>query len=120
MDSDRAVLSFGRDMADQAIRAGRLRKLGAMGLSDDLGHGRWRLDEQLEPVLRSIGEKADIVRTMQRALAAAGIERAPSEQLVFRPDGRASITGRLLARGLADEAGDRHFLVIDGIDGRSH
>ena len=120
MDSDRIVLSFGRDMADQAIRAERLRKLGAMGLSDELGHGRWRLDEQLEPTLRSIGEKADIIRTMQRALAAAGIERAPSEQLVFRPDGRASVTGRLLARGLSDEAADRHFLVIDGIDGRSH
>ena len=119
-DSDHIVLSFGRDMADQAIRAGRLRKLGAMGLSDDLGHGRWRLDEQLEPVLRSLGEKADVVRTMQRTLAAAGIERAPSEQLVFRPDGRASITGRLLARGLADEAADRHFLVIDGTDGRCH
>jgi hypothetical protein len=107
-------------MADQAVRAERLRKLGAMGLSDELGHGRWRLDEQLEPVLRSIGEKADIVRTMQRVLASAGVERAPSEQLVFRPDDSASTTGRLLARGLADEAGDRHFLVIDGIDGRSH
>ena len=120
MDRDRIVLLFGRDMADQAVRAERLRKLGAMGLSDELGHGRWRLDEQLEPVLRSIGEKADIVRTMRHVLAAAGIERAPSEQRVFRSDGRSSITGRLIARGLADEAADRHFLVIDGIDGRSH
>jgi hypothetical protein len=32
----------------------------------------------------------------------------------------ASITGRIVARGLADELRDRHYLIVDGIDGRSH
>ena len=30
------------------------------------------------------------------------------------------ITGRVVSRGLADELSDRHYLIIDGSDGRSH
>ncbi len=31
-----------------------------------------------------------------------------------------TVTGRIVARGLADEARDRHYLVVDAIDGRAH
>jgi hypothetical protein len=31
-----------------------------------------------------------------------------------------SIVGRVLAHGLSDEHADRHYLIVDGIDGRSH
>ena len=119
MDGARMVAAGGRDMFDHAIRTGRLRKLGALGLAQELGGGRWRLDEELEPRLRSLGERGDIIRTLQRALKAAGVERAASEQVIDPPEGR-SVTGRVVARGLADEARDRHYLVIDAIDGRSH
>ncbi len=30
------------------------------------------------------------------------------------------LVGRVLARGLADEEQDRHYLVLDGVDGRTH
>src|SRR3546814_3360154 len=30
------------------------------------------------------------------------------------------IIGRVVERGLSDEANDRHYLIVDGTDGRSH
>jgi type IV secretory pathway VirD2 relaxase len=116
----RTVQAAGRTMADHALRSGRLRKLGALGLADELGGGRWRLAEDVEPTLRRLGEQGDIIRTMQRAMTAAGVERAPAEQVIHPPEDGATITGRIVARGLADELRDRHYLIVDGVDGRAH
>jgi type IV secretory pathway VirD2 relaxase len=120
MDAVRTVAAAGRDMFEHSVRTGRLRKLEALGLAEDLGGGRWRLAAELEPTLRRIGERGDIIRTLQRALTAAGIERAPAEQAIWLPEPGSSLVGRVVARGLADEQRDRHYLVIDGVDGRSH
>jgi hypothetical protein len=69
-----------------------------------------------------MGERGDIIRTMQRAFAAARVQRAAADQAVYDPAARdaAPLVGRVLARGLADEHRDRHFLIVDSIDGRSH
>jgi type IV secretory pathway VirD2 relaxase len=115
----RTVNAAGRSMADHALRTGRLRKLGSLGLAEELGGGRWRLAGDLELTLRRMGEQGDIIRTMQRALKAAGLERAPAEQVIDL-SAAANVTGRLVARGLADELRDRQYLIVDGIDGRSH
>ncbi len=120
MDGTRVVQAAGRTMLDHAIRTGRLRKLESLGLAEPAGGGRWRLHADLEPRLRALGERGDIIRTMQRALTSAGMECAPADQLVFRPEPGASVTGRVVARGLADELGDRHYLLVDGLDGRTH
>ncbi|HYE28311.1 MAG TPA: relaxase/mobilization nuclease RlxS [Allosphingosinicella sp.] len=120
MDGDRIVSPQGRDMFDHAVRTGRLRKLGALGLAEDLGGGRWRLAADMEPTLRRLGERGDIIRTMQRALSEMGVERAPSERLVYQPEACVDLVGRVIARGLADELRDRHYLIVDGIDGRTH
>ena len=64
-----------RTMAEHALRSGRLRKLASLGLAEKLGGGRWRLARDLEPTLRQLGERGDIIRTLQRALKAAGVER---------------------------------------------
>lgn len=118
MEVSRVVSAGGRDMFDHTIRTGRLRKLGALGLAEQLGGGRWRLADELEPTLRSLGERDDIIRTLQRALSSARLDRGASGQVIYRPDPGASVTGRVVARGLADEVQDRHYLVIDGLDGR--
>lgn len=91
-----------------------------LGLAQDLGGGRSRLGEDLEPTLRRLGEQGDIIRTMQRALTAAGVERVGAEQVIHASDAGASVTGKVVERGLADELRDQHYLIVDGIDGRSH
>jgi type IV secretory pathway VirD2 relaxase len=122
MDGARLVSVGGRDMFERSVRAGRLRKLSALGLADEVGQGRWRLADALEPTLRRLGERGDIIRTMQRALAQARLERSPSEQVIHDRGlpGSATIVARVVARGLADELRDRHYLIVDGTDGRSH
>ncbi len=66
--------------------------------------------------MRALGERGDIIRTMQRAMSGK-----PRELAVFEPgdDGR-TIVGRVAAKGLADELHDRGYLVIDGLDGKAH
>ena len=121
-DADRMVANHGRDTFDQALRAGRLAKLARLGLAEPLGAGRFRLAPDLADTLRALGERGDIIRTMQREFSRAAVERAAADQVIYdpaSPDAR-PLVGRVLARGLADEHADRHYLIVDGIDGRSH
>lgn len=121
-DVDRVVAAHGRDAFDQSMRAGRLLKLVRLGLAEPLGAGRFRLAPDLAETLTRMGERGDIIRTMQRDFSRARVERAAADQAIYdpaAPDAR-PLVGRILARGLADEHADRHYLIVDGVDGRSH
>ena len=119
--SDHVVAAGHRVPFQHALRAGRLKKLQALGLAEELGGGRWKLDEQLEERLRAMSERGDIIRTMQRALRAHGLERTPGDRIIHGrglPD--LPVVGRVVARGLSDEIADRHYLIVDALDGRVH
>ncbi|KHK89060.1 relaxase/mobilization nuclease RlxS [Novosphingobium malaysiense] len=122
MDGERVVSASEADSLRQALRAGRLKKLASLGLAEPLEGGRWRLDGDLAGTLRRMGERGDIIRTIQRELSARNLERATADRVIFDPaaeDAR-PVTGRVVMRGLADEHLDRHYLIVDGIDGRTH
>ena len=91
----------------------RLQTLEGLGLAQDHGSGRFALRADLEPTLRAMGERGDIIRTMQRAFAG----RAAPLEIAGATSPRASI-GRVIAKGLADELGDRGYLVVEGLDGK--
>ena len=95
---------------------GRLQCLQRLGLADEAQPGTWITHADAEKTLRALGERGDIIRTMQRAMGGQ-----PRELAVFEPgdDGR-TIIGRVAAKGLADELRDRSYLVIDGVDGKAH
>ena len=95
---------------------GRLQRLQRLGLADEVQPGTWAIHADAEKTLRALGERDDIIRTMQRAMSGQ-----PRELAVFEPgdDGR-TIIGRVAAKGLADELRDRSYLVIDGVDGKAH
>ncbi|ERV92190.1 MAG: relaxase/mobilization nuclease and DUF3363 domain-containing protein [Aromatoleum sp.] len=95
---------------------GRLQRLQRLGLADEIQPGTWAVYADAEETLRALGERGDIIRTMQRAMRGE-----PRELAVFEPgdDGR-TILGRVAAKGLADELRDRGYLVIDGVDGKAH
>lgn len=121
-DAERVVGSPGRDAFDQSLRAGRLARLVRLGLAEPLGGGRYRLAVDLDKTLTRMGERGDIIRTMQREFARAAVARAPTDRVIYDPavpEARPLI-GRILVRGLADEYEDRHYLIVDGTDGRSH
>ncbi|AMJ56309.1 MULTISPECIES: relaxase/mobilization nuclease and DUF3363 domain-containing protein [Stenotrophomonas] len=95
---------------------GRLQRLQRLGLADETQPSTWAVHADAEKTLRALGERGDIIRTMQRAMSGQ-----PRELAVFEPgdDGR-TIVGRVAAKGLADELHDRGYLVIDGVDGKAH
>lgn len=95
---------------------GRLQRLQHLGLADETQPGTWAVHADAEKTLRALGERGDVMRTMQRAMSGQ-----PRELAVFEPgdDGR-TVIGRVAAKGLADELHDRGYLVIDGVDGKAH
>ena len=107
--------------ADERFRrgllVGRLQALEALGLAGKESGEAWVIAPRAEQVLRVMGERGDIIRTMQRALH--GAER-PLDIHADTASFHAPIIGRVAGRGLADELQDRGYLVADGIDGRAH
>ncbi len=119
---DRIVDTRGATAFDQSLRAGRLARLAQLGLAEPLGAGRWTLAAGLDDVLRRMGERGDIIRTMQRDSTRLRVDRPATEQAIYDPAGSDArpLVGRVVTRGLADEHADRHYLIVDATDGRSH
>jgi type IV secretory pathway VirD2 relaxase len=104
-----------------AARVGRLRRLEQMGLAEEKHTGVWTLDPQLEPKLRSMGERGDIIVTMNKVMRAHGMDRAAGDFAIFSGARKSEpVIGRVVDVGIADEMTDRKYLVVDGLDGRIH
>jgi hypothetical protein len=100
----------------RALLIGRLDRLADMGLAEKTAPGVWHLNPEVEPTLRAMGERGDIIRTMQRAFT-----REQREYAIVNPVRlSAPIIGRIAAKGLADELYDRGYIVVDALDGRAH
>ncbi|MDG4898621.1 relaxase/mobilization nuclease RlxS [Mesorhizobium sp. WSM4976] len=120
-DGEGLVAPDGRDAFRQTLHQGRLRKLERMGLAAEVGSGRWRLDDELEATLRRLGERGDIIKTMHRELTSKGLARSAADCVVYDVGQNTQpVVGRVVARGLSDEISDRHYLIVDGVDGKSH
>ncbi|MFE0013752.1 relaxase/mobilization nuclease RlxS [Mesorhizobium sp. NPDC059054] len=121
-NDDGFVSSDYRDAFRQTLHRGRLRKLERMGLAEEIDAARWRLDDGLESTLRHIGERGDIIKTMHRELIGKGLARSAADYVVHSQQARdrKPVVGRVIARGAADEIQDRHYLIVDGVDGKSH
>lgn len=109
-----------RGQSDRTMRLRRLGKLEDMGLATEHAPGVWELSERLEPTLREMGERGDIIRTMHKALQADGFERDPISFQLHGGAPATPITGRVIDKYLSDELGENLTLVVDGIDGRTH
>ena len=92
MDGGRTVNSGDRDPFQQAVRAGRLQKLGRLGLAQEIAPGRWQLAAGLDDTLRRMSERGDIIRTMQRAIGEKGLTRAAADYAIYDPAGGACPT----------------------------
>ena len=103
-----------------ALKVGRLRKLEALGLADQIGPGQWVISETAEKSLRELGERGDIIKRIHHGLAERGIERGAASYVLAGESLDEPIVGRLLARGLDDELKGSAFAIVDGVDGRTH
>jgi type IV secretory pathway VirD2 relaxase len=121
-DGEGLVWSTDKDAFQQTLRAGRMQKLKHLGLAEEVRPGEWRLAVDLEETLKRMGERGDIIKTMHREMTEKGVVRPAADCVIFDPAAKDSrpITGRVVARGLSDEINDRHFLIVDALDGRAH
>lgn len=106
----------------QTLRAGRLQKLQRLGLAEEVAPGLWTLDGELEPRLRDMGLRGDIIKTMHRAMTERSLSRAATEYAIYDParvEAR-TLTGRVAAVGYSDELTERTYAVLDGTDGYAH
>jgi len=124
-EADKGILTVAtkRDINPRQLahRMGRLKKLKSMGLAEELKPGVWRLAERTETVLRQLGQRSDIIKTMQHALKQAGIDRGAADYKVFdagQPNTKT--VGKIVAIGLSNELQDHHYVVVDGTDGKLH
>ena len=83
--------------------------------------GVWQIDTNIEPKLRALGQRNDIIKTMHRAMREAEIDRSAGNFTIFNgAETKTKVAGRVAAIGLTDEITDRHYIVVDGTDGRVH
>lgn len=105
---------------ERTLRLRRLAKLEKMGLATEHATGVWELRKDMEPALRELGERSDIIRTMQKALGPHGGERDPMSFQIHDGAPETPIVGRVVDKHLSDELGENLTVVVDGIDGRTH
>ncbi|WP_053268303.1 relaxase/mobilization nuclease domain-containing protein [Pseudomonas chlororaphis] len=110
------TLAEPRFQRQRQMLIGRLQRLQRMGLATEQQPGTWAIHADAETTLRAMGERGDIIRTMQRAVS--GKQR---ELAVFQAGGSGrSIVGRVVGKGLTDELYDKGYLIVDGTDGKAH
>ena len=102
------------------LMIGRLQRLERMGLAAPAGPAQWMVKPNAEPILRDLGIRGDIIKTMHRALTRQGRERAPGDYVIETGWANLPILGRLVDKGLHDELTGEAYAVIDGTDGRLH
>ena len=102
------------------LLVGRLQRLQRMGLATETQPGTWAVHADAEPTLRAMGERGDIIRTMQRAMGGQQRELAVFQSGQESPGSGHALIGRIVGKGLADELYDQGYLVVDGVDGKAH
>ncbi|MGI4813422.1 MAG: DUF3363 domain-containing protein [Janthinobacterium lividum] len=100
----------------QNLRAARLKTLQRMGLASEDTPNVWTLNRDVRETLQAMGERNDIIRTMQRAMGGAPRDLA----IQASAEGPCSVVGRIIGKGHTDELDGRGYLIVDGIDGRTH
>lgn len=106
----------GRTPADLRL-VGRAQALERLNLAEAVGSCRWRLASDLEPRLRGLAERGDIIKTLHAAMAPG---RDPAALVIQGDQVGEPVFGRLADRGLHDELAGQAYVVVDGADGRLH
>lgn len=109
-----------RRQFNRTMRLRRLARLEKMGLATEHAPGVWELGAKIEPALRELGERGDIIRNIHKALKADGLVRDPMTFQLHDAAPTTPIMGRVVDKYLTDEMGENLTLVVDGIDGRTH
>jgi type IV secretory pathway VirD2 relaxase len=118
-----ADLRPGPNAEDPELRRlllGRAAKLERLGLADPVGPGCWILKPGLDGTLRQLGVRGDIIKTMHQAMNRDGSEPDVSRFALHGEEPADPVLGKLVQRGLDDELKGTAYVVVAGVDGRTH
>lgn len=116
---DRGAL--GGDNSFQQLLIGRARQLERMELAEPAGKLTWSLAPDLEKTLTNLGRRGDVIRTMHKAMAILPEGRGVQQMAIHDPArDREPLIGQVVQHGAAGDYHDRRYLIIDGVDGRTH
>ncbi len=110
--NERAVEERGRLL-------GRLSYLKGLGLASEGVDGRWKLEADFKQVLRKMGEKGDIIKSLHQCI------KDPEKLFDLKVYDKDSpppekLTGRVIRRAPINELSDTMSLVVEGTDGATH
>ncbi len=117
---DLRPVGAGEDPELRRLMIGRAARLERLGLAEQVGPAHWTLKPGIEPALRDLGIRGDIIRTMHRALSASDREPDVASFALHGDQAAEPVLGRLVERGLHDELKGAAYAIIEGIDGRTH
>ena len=109
-----------RDPELSRLMIGRAAKLERLGLAERVAPACFVLKPGIEQTLRDLEIRGDIIKTMHRAMAAAGREPDIASFALHGEDPGDPVLGRLVARGLHDELKGSAYAIVEGVDGRTH
>jgi type IV secretory pathway VirD2 relaxase len=110
----------GEDPELRRLMLGRAAKLERLGLAEQIGPASWTLKTGAEQILRDLSIRGDIIKTMHRAMTSAGHEPDVAGFALHGEDASEPVVGRLVARGLHDDLKGSAYVVVEGVDGRTH
>ena len=110
----------GEDPELRRLMVGRAAKLERLGLAEQVGPAQWTTKPGLEPALRDLGIRGDIIKTMHKAMSAGGREPDVSTFALHGEEPSEPVLGRLVKRGLDDELKGSAYAIVAGVDGRTH
>ena len=89
-------------------------------MTEQVGPAQWTLKPGIEPALRDLGIRGDVIKTMHRAMTDVGREPDVTCFALHSDDADEPVLGQLVERGLHDELKGTAYAIIDGVDGRTH
>jgi type IV secretory pathway VirD2 relaxase len=110
----------GEDPELRRLLVGRAGKLERLGFTEPIGSAQWSLKPGIEPALRDLGVRGDIIKTMHQAIRGLGREPDVSAFALHGEEPAVPIVGRLVERGLDNELKGTAYAIVDGVDGRTH
>ena len=120
MADERGALDLSRTSAHyRAHNTARLQTLQRMRLATRTGPTSWSLDPDLQPKLKQLGERGDIIKALNKASAGrAGRLLDADTSLSKTQDLEKTLTGAILETGVAGDFHDQRYAIIDTLDGR--
>lgn len=103
------------------LQVRRLNKLRRMGLTEELGSGRWRLAPDFDQTLRDMGERGDIIKAIYRSLKDEEQKRVLiTERNLFDPNAPNGtlVTGIVKSFGRPDDTREGGFVVVSSLEGQ--